>query len=407
MIKRRYIGLLLLALLGASCSEEFYEFPRGPKGNPGIGGYEFWVQSVKNGSIIHDNTRLEVSDYLLYIKGERGADGEGVLELFQQMLAAGTLPNPHNGNAPWPKDKNTAADLWNYLAGKDGNTPTIDPTTGYWVVKDRNGNDSITTTLARATNGKSAYTLWAEYAKAGKLENWPTNKTSEEDFFTYLKGNDGVVPTLKEGKWVIGEKELGEADGDRDAAFKFWKDDVKAGKVQGPDGTPWPADKVTPEDFATYLRGKDGKDADIMVYNLWKKEVEAGRMTDPKQPGTTWPKENSSEADFYDFLRGPQGPQGPQGIPGIQGPPGVQGDPGDPGTPGQNGANGKSAYEIWKADLEKRCGTPNSLKDPKTGADWPCNQNSQMHFFKFIEGSAGAAGSDGAAGAAGADATAP
>ena len=45
-------------------------------------------------------------------------------------------------------------------------------------------------------NGQSAYELWVEEVKAGRVykngELWPTTRTTVADFWEFLRGNDGA-----------------------------------------------------------------------------------------------------------------------------------------------------------------------------------------------------------------------
>lgn len=65
------------------------------------------------------------------------------------------------------------------------------------------------------------------------------------------------------------------------------------------------------------------------------------------------------------------------------------------GLNGKDGANGLSAYELWKADLAKRCGTPEALTDHRDGSKWDCERNSLDDFYEFLRGADGADGKDG------------
>lgn len=103
-------------------------------------------------------------------------------------------------------------------------------------------------------------------------------------------------------------------------------------------------------------QGPDGKSA----YDLWKEEVEAGRID--------WPGDRTTPADFFVFVKGEKG---------------------------DRGANGLSAYELWKADLAKRCGTPEALTDHRDGSKWDCERNSLDDFYEFLRGADGADGKDG------------
>ena len=74
-------------------------------------------------------------------------------------------------------------------------------------------------------------------------------------------------------------------------------------------------------DFYAYLSGADGRDGrdgrdgvdgtngrdginGKSAYELWKETIATGQVDDPKTPGTKWPAERNTEADFFNFLAG-------------------------------------------------------------------------------------------------------
>ena len=52
--------------------------------------------------------------------GEDGKDGKSAYELWKEEIAKGNTPDPHNPGMMWDPDKNTVADFWEFLRGKDG-----------------------------------------------------------------------------------------------------------------------------------------------------------------------------------------------------------------------------------------------------------------------------------------------
>ena len=103
-------------------------------------------------------------------------------------------------------------------------------------------------------------------------------------------------------------------------------------------------------------QGPDGKSAYDL---LGKEEVEAGRINWPGDRTTLRTSSSSSRRE------------------------------------GDRGADGQSAYELWKADLAKRCGTPEALTDHRDGSKWDCERNSLDDFYEFLRGADGADGKDG------------
>ena len=88
--------------------------------------------------------------------------------------------------------------------------------------------------------------------------------------------------------------------------YELWKTEVSAGRID------WNRDATALTDFFRFLKGKDGKDgvdgadgADGQsAFELWKEAVVAGKVTDPRNPGQSWPSTTVGLADFLYFLTG-------------------------------------------------------------------------------------------------------
>ena len=89
--------------------------------------------------------------------------------------------------------------------------------------------------------GKSAYEVWVEEVLNGTID-WPEDRTDVNNFFLYLKGEDG-----KNG-----------ADGQ--SAYELWLAEVEKG-LENPHnpGHEWPKDQTDMSDFWYYLSGADGQ----------------------------------------------------------------------------------------------------------------------------------------------------
>lgn len=399
---KQLLSLLTVALLlGSGCSEERFDFPKGDPGVSGISAYQLWKNGVADGSIDWPRDAVDMRDFMLFQKAHDGKNGATILDLFKEYIQAGNVPNPHNPSETWPKDAVDERSFWEFVTGKDGAIPVV--TDGVWTI-----NGQKTTFPGRnSANGADPYEVWKNAVKKGEIE-WDANALEWSDYLRFLKGSAASVPSIGEdGYWYIGQTPLtvnGEkvkAHGTR--AYDMWVEDVKANKVTLPDGTAWPADKTSEEDMMRYLAGKNGEPGDS-AYEVWKQMVEAGEMPDPRDPNQKWSTTDSDLNAFYKYLCGKDGAQGPRGDKGETGDQGGKGDPGGPGADGTDGKNGKSAYEIWKEDLKARCGTPDALKKKGTNEDWPCDSDSRLSFYEFIEGAAAVDGADGADGTAGANA---
>ena len=566
---------MLLCLLATACTSIGFELPQGPQGPDGKSAYDLWKEEVEAGRINWPGDRTTPADFFVFVKGEkgdRGADGQSAYELWKQLIAQGTVANPHDGSQTWPASKNSEADFWDFISGRDGQTPHVG-SNGNWFIgatdtgvkatgrDGRDGRDGLD-----GKDGLSAYEQWRQLVGQGATD-WPKDQTSMNDFFLFLKGRDGAngitphvgtnghwfvgstdtgvtaqgpkgdngtngrdgkdglspyvgtngnwwvgttdtgvaakgrdgrdgrdgtdgrTPFIRDGHWWIGDTDTGIAaqgvrgekgekgdpgekgkdgrdgadgkdgrdgtngtngrDGQngRDgvsphigdngnwfigttdtgiaargqngndgaagaSAYELWQQDVKNGKVHDKEGQPWSKDRTTMADFYAYLSGADGRDGrdgrdgvdgtngrdginGKSAYELWKETIATGQVDDPKTPGTKWPAERNTEADFFNFLAGRDGVDGLNGRDGQDGRDGVDGLNGRDGLNGKDGANGLSAYELWKADLAKRCGTPEALTDHRDGSKWDCERNSLDDFYEFLRGADGADGKDG------------
>ena len=566
---------MLLCLLATACTSIGFELPQGPQGPDGKSAYDLWKEEVEAGRINWPGDRTTPADFFVFVKGEkgdRGADGQSAYELWKQLIAQGTVANPHDGSQTWPASKNSEADFWDFISGRDGQTPHVG-SNGNWFIgatdtgvkatgrDGRDGRDGLD-----GKDGLSAYEQWRQLVGQGATD-WPKDQTSMNDFFLFLKGRDGAngitphvgtnghwfvgstdtgvtaqgpkgdngtngrdgkdglspyvgtngnwwvgttdtgvaakgrdgrdgrdgtdgrTPVIRDGHWWIGDTDTGIAaqgvrgekgekgdpgekgkdgrdgadgkdgrdgtngtngrDGQngRDgvsphigdngnwfvgttdtgiaargqngndgaagaSAYELWQQDVKSGKVHDKEGQPWSKDRTTMADFYAYLSGADGRDGrdgrdgtngtngrdginGKSAYELWKETIATGQVDDPKAPGTKWPAERNSEADFFNFLAGRDGVDGTNGRDGQDGRDGRDGLNGRDGVNGKDGANGLSAYELWKADLAKRCGTSEALTDHRDGSKWDCERNSLDDFYEFLRGADGADGKDG------------
>ena len=409
-----YVLSVLLCTFFFSCSSIDFELPQGPQGTNGKSAYEIWKEEVETGHINWPSTQVDLADFLVYIKGEKGDKGKDGMSAYDQwkiLITQGNVTNPHDPSLIWPSSKNTEADFWDFLSGRDGESPHIGEN-GNWYIgnKDtkikaigKDGKDGI-----NGKDGFSAYELWKQSVADGNI-NWPKNQTTMEHFFLYLKGKDGengITPHVGEnGNWYIGNhdtnfpaqgqkgengkdgaspyigpngnwwintsdtkiKAQGEKGVNGASAYELWVNDVKNDKIKDKNNSAWSKDKITMADFYTYLSGTNGNNGKS-AYELWKETVGTGNMNDPKNPGQKWPSDKVSEYDFFNYLAGKDG---------------------------INGSNGLSAHELWKNDLAKFCGTTDALIDHKNGGVWDCEKNTLKDFYDYLHGKDGKDGEDG------------
>lgn len=373
---KNYLWSLLLCMLFFSCSNIGFELPQGPQGTSGQSAYKVWKNEVKAGHINWPSEKTEVTDFLFYLKGDKGNDGLSAYEQWKNLIAKGNVPNPHSPSQMWPSSQNTESDFWNFLSGKDGQTPYIGSNGNWWINQTDTGVKSIGKDGINGKEGTSAYELWKQLVEKREID-WPKDQTTQNDFFLSLKGQNGVTPHIgSNGNWHIGSTDTGVSakgqDGNAGAsAYELWKKDVEAGQITDKNGQKWPAGKTSAEDFYTYLSGSNGKSA----YELWKEMVAKGNIEDPKTPSQQWPAEKISERDFFSYLTGKDG---------------------------VNGHDGLSAYEVWKNDLAQRCSTPDAILNPQDGKAWDCDKNTLDDFYTYLRGKDGKDGEDGKPGEPGA-----
>lgn len=158
------------------------------------------------------------------------------------------------------------------------------------------------------------------------------------------------------------------------SAYDIWKGEVLSGKI------PWTSG-MTLSDFFRYLKGRDGKDGKNgrSAFEQWQDLVHSGSLIDPKT-GEVWERDSDSEADFWYFLAGRDG---------------IDGRDGQDGVSGAVGKDGKSAYELWRDELQRRYKTDKPMRDPKTGEVWALQDNSLDDFFRYLSGRDGKDGKNG------------
>ena len=279
--------------------------------------------------------------------------------------------------------------------------------------------------------GKSAYEVWVEEVLNGTID-WPEDRTDVNNFFLYLKGEDG-----KNG-----------ADGQ--SAYELWLAEVEKG-LENPHnpGHEWPKDQTDMNDFWYYLsgadgqngvtpnigdngnwwiggedtgipaKGKDGADGQDGATpvigengNWWIGGVDTGvpaTGADGEDGATPEIGENGNWwIDGEDTGIPAKGQDGQDGKPGDDGQmpditigengnwyingedTGVpaQGKDGNNGDDGQPGANGQSAYELWVEEVK-------AGRVYKNGELWPTTRTTVADFWEFLRGNDGADGEPG------------
>lgn len=131
-----YVLSVLLCTFFFSCSSIDFELPQGPQGTNGKSAYEIWKEEVETGHINWPSTQVDLADFLVYIKGEKGDKGKDGMSAYDQwkiLITQGNVTNPHDPSLIWPSSKNTEADFWDFLSGRDGQSPHIGEN-GNWYI---------------------------------------------------------------------------------------------------------------------------------------------------------------------------------------------------------------------------------------------------------------------------------
>lgn len=92
--------------------------------------------------------------------------------------------------------------------------------------------------------------------------------------------------------------------------------------------------------------------AGLSAYEVWVKAVNDGEVD--------WPKDRTDISNFFLFLKGKDG------------------------NDGVNGLDGKSAYDLWKEQVEKGLENPH-----EPGTDWPKDQTYMNDFWHYLQGAKG------------------
>lgn len=400
-----HIWAVLLLVVFYSCSRIGFDLPQGPQGASGKSAYEIWKEEVVGGRIHWPSDRTEVADFLAYIKGEKGDKGENGLssyELWKALIAQGGVSDPHHPSQTWPASKNTEGDFWDFLCGRDGQTPHVGDNGTWWIGNTDTGVKAAGTDGINGRDGVSAYDQWKRLVADGSI-SWPSDQLTQNDFFLYLKGRDGVngvTPHVgTNGNWFVGATDTGVRAAGRDGAAGA---DGLSPYV-GNNGNWW----VGTTDTGVAAEGRAGADGKTPVIKdgFWwigdtntgvKAQGEKGDSgrdgVDGKTPviknGTWWIGDTNTGV----AAAGTNGTNGADGTsPHI-------GDNGNwfigatdtgvsaSGQAGSNGAAGASAYELWAADVKA-----GRIRD-KQGQVWPAEKNTMEDFYQYLSGAKGDSG---------------
>lgn len=361
---RQALLMFVFSLLTFSCSDELHmQFPEGPQGPAGLSAYEVWVKAVYDGEVDWPKDRTDINNFFLFLKGKDGVngvdglDGKSAYEIWKEQVAQG-IEDPHNPGNEWPKDHDSLQDFWHYLSGADGQdgaTPKIGDN-GNWYI---NGEDTGIPARGKdgadgadGKDGKDGKDAVAPTVEIGSNGNWYINGEDTgvpargKDGSNGADGKDGKTPTITigdNGNWFVdgedtgvpatGPKGADGKDGTNGSNGADGKDgnDGKNGTqfCIGENGNWWIFNEETGkwEDTGKPSKGADGTNGNngtngtngsngLSAYELWVIAVGEGlenphSKTEPKE---NWPKDKTSMADFWEYLRGSDGKNGESDI---------------------------------------------------------------------------------------------
>lgn len=373
--------LLFSLLMCGACSDISFDMPKGPKGDDGKSAYDIWVEQVLAGNVDWPEDRIEVADFLVYIKGEKGdkgEDGKSAYELWKELIASGTIDDPHNPSSKWDPNRNTEADFWDFLTGRDGKTPHIGDN-GNWFI-----GDTDTKVPAKGQNGLSSYEEWKDALAKGEII-W-NGSTDRAGYFLYLKGDkgeDGKTPTIEidpiDGTWIINGEDTNKpsvgADGKTPTISigsngNWFIDGVDTGNPSQGEKGDQGENGSTPEIGPNGNWWIDGKDTGLIAIPTVEIGVNGNWYINGKDTGLPSKGENGVTPEIKDgyWWIGDKNTNVPA-----------------TGAAGEDGAAGKSAYELWKEEVEK-----GKMKDPANpDKTWPKEESSMEDFFRYMAGSKG------------------
>lgn len=237
-------------------------------------------------------------------------------------------------------------------------------------------------------DGQSAYELWLAEVEKG-LENphnpgheWPKDQTDMNDFWYYLSGADGqngVTPNIGDnGNWWIGGEDTGIPAKGKDGA----DGQDGATPVIGENGNWWigGVDTGAP---ATGVDGEDGATPEIGENGNWWIDGEDTGIPAKGQDG-----QDGKPGDYGQMPDITIGENGNWYINGEDTGVPAQGKDGNNGDDGQPGANGQSAYELWVEEVK-------AGRVYKNGELWPTTRTTVADFWEFLRGNDGADGEPG------------
>lgn len=243
-----------------------------------------------------------------YLKGNDGKDGKSAFDQWKDMIADGSVDNPHNPGSKWPAGNNTVQDFWYFLTGatgESGQTPHIGDN-GHWFVGNEDTGIAAQGEAGKdGANGKDAV---PPTVTIGANDHWFVNGVDTGKKATGTDGKDGVSPTItigNNGNWFVDGTDTGKKPLVPTGNLRKWpleRTVTGISMVRIPESrlSVKPVRMVQTEQWYKRRNGANGKSA----YELWKEYIASGEVDNPHKPDQKWPADRNKQTDFWDFLTG-------------------------------------------------------------------------------------------------------
>lgn len=188
---------IALVVAVTSCMKVDITMPEGPRGADGLSAYEVWKAGVADGSIPWDKSATAIVDFFKFLKGKDGKDGKDGLngmsayDQWKELVAAGSVDDPHNQGEKWPTYATTIQDFWRFLTGatgEAGQTPHIGAD-GNWWIGDYNTNQPARG--PKGADGKDGKDGTSPVVSIGTNGNWYINGIDTGMSSRGANGKDG------------------------------------------------------------------------------------------------------------------------------------------------------------------------------------------------------------------------
>lgn len=254
---KRLLYFAALLIVSVACTNLQVLGPQGEtgdKGDPGMSAYETWLQLLDKGQYPDWTGGRSEADFLIFLSGKDGKNGKSAYEEWKDMIAKGNVEDPHNPGTIWQPGRDTERDFFWFLTGAKGDKGDKGDKgekgiQGIQGEKGDKGDQGIQgekgdkgdkgekgskgdrgeqgeqgekgekgkdqdAPAEKPKDGDSAYIIWKKLVEQGlrnphptlpgyEGENWPKEKVSIDDFWVYLRGEDGKCETKTIADYIL------------------------------------------------------------------------------------------------------------------------------------------------------------------------------------------------------------